>query len=276
MPGPNSSPLRLPVLVTCVIREPIEPPTNWMPLPPNPLIVRALVAVAAEKTTLFTLAPITRPLVPMGVPVPSSASASFTATLLAASIVMPLSGAVPPTAPAIVTAPPADSVSLPTPSSVETKRMSPPARREVAFLLSITAPANVCPPLGDVTPAASWTPRPAPEPSVVRLTGPAPLATILLATAIVSAAPAPVSTTKPCAAAPFVTADRSMPPGPTLIASTPTPPATLMPVNPGSVFRFTAILSAARSTVMPDVDGRVVEIVPAVAALIVSTPEAAL
>jgi len=112
--------------------------------------------------------------------------------------------------------------------------------------------------------------------SVVRLTGPAPLVTILLATAILSAAPAPVSTTKPCAAAPFVTADRLMPPGPTLITSAPTLPATEMPVKPGSVFRFTAMVSAARSTVMPDVGGRMVEIVPAVAALIVSTPAAAL
>ena len=263
------------MLVTLVITEPVEPPTNRMPLLPNPLIVRALVAVAGEKTTLFTLAPITRPLVPRGVPVPSSASASFTATLAAASIVMPPSDAVLPTAPAMVTAPPADSVSLPTPSSFDAKRMSPPARREVA-LLSITAPANVCPPFGDVTPAASWTPRPAPVPSVVRLTGPAPLEMIVLATAILSAAPAPVSTTKPCAAAPFVTADRLMPPGPTLIASAPTLPATEMPVNPGSVFKFTAIVSAVRSTVMPDVGGRMVEIVPTVAALIVSTPFATL
>ena len=263
----------LPVLVTFVIREPVEPPRNWMPLPVKPLIVRALPFVAGLKTTLLTFAPITRPLVPAAVPMPSSVSASFTATLLAADSVMPASGVVPPTAPASPIAPPEESVSLLAPSTVDLKLMPPPATSD-AFCWSVTAPRNVCPPKGAVTPAPNRMPLAGPVPCVLRLTAPAPLDEIALAIVIVSVTPAPVSMLKLCAAPPFVTAVRFTPPGPIVIASVPTPPTIEMPANDWIAERFTAIVSAAESIVIPAI-GAAVESVPAVAAVIVSTFEAA-
>jgi hypothetical protein len=95
------------------------------------------------------------------------------------------------------------------------------------------------------------------------------------ATVIRSVAPAPVSTPKFCAAAPAVTAARFTPFEPIVTASTPAPPATLTPAKPLITFKSTAIVSFAASTVIPET-GDVIEIVPAVSAVIVSTFDAAL
>ena len=275
VPGPTCNPTPLPVLVTFVIREPVEPPTNWMPLPLNPLIVRALVFVACENTTLFTFDPITSPLVPALVLAPSSVTASFTATLFAAAIAIFLRAAVPPTAPASVIARPDESVSLLAPSSVEENEMSPPALSVVIFC-SITAPAYVCEPCGAVTSAANRIPLLGPTPSVIRLTAPAPLAETGLAIDTVSDTPAPVSMLKLWLAAPLLMVFKLTPPMPITTASVPAPPATERPVKPLTSFRSTAIVSAAEFTVIPAI-GAAVEISPKLrAAVIVSTLAAAL
>ena len=140
-----------------VIRDPVDPPTNRMPLPLKPLIARALPLAAGEKTTLLTFAAITRPSSPRLVPVPSKASDWFTATLVAAESVSPWSGNVPPTAPSSVIACPAESVSLPVPSTVEENAIFPPAVSDMLCWSSIP-PANVWEPWGVVTGAATWMP----------------------------------------------------------------------------------------------------------------------
>ncbi|MCX7429648.1 MAG: hypothetical protein NTY17_01340 [Planctomycetia bacterium] len=91
---------------------------------------------------------------------------------------------------------------------------------------------------------------------------------------IVSSVPAPVLMLTPCEAAPRATAAKFTPPLPTVTESVPTPPTTDSPAKFFSVFRFTAIVSAFVSTEMPLIVG-LMEIVPAVAAVIVSTPDAA-
>ena len=140
------------VLVMFVSREPVDPPRNWMPLPLNPLIMRALPLLAVEKTTALTPAPITRPLVPAVVPVPSSVIAPFTATLLAFVSVIPCSGVALPTAPANVIAMPEESVGLRAPSTVDEKPMFPPEVSATSDS-SVTAPAYACDPVGVLTPA---------------------------------------------------------------------------------------------------------------------------
>ena len=110
-----------------------------MPAPPNPLIVRA--SARGENTTLWTFAPITKPLAPATVPAPSSTSPPPTNARLAFASVMPCSGSELPTSPVIVIARPAESPSLPNPSIVDEKEMSPPARRATPFR-SVTPPPN--------------------------------------------------------------------------------------------------------------------------------------
>ena len=110
-----------------------------MPAPPNPLIVRA--SARGENTTLWTFAPITKPLAPATVPAPSSTSPPPTNARLAFASVMPCSGSELPTSPVIVITRPAESPSLPNPSIVEEKEMSPPARRATPFR-SVTPPPN--------------------------------------------------------------------------------------------------------------------------------------
>ena len=152
VPGPICRPMPLPVLVTFVIRDPVDPPRNRSPAPLNPVMLRAFAPLAAENKTLLTLAPTTNPLVPAGVPAPSSVTAPVTARPAARATVMPVSGAMPPTSPANETLPPAESRSLLEPSTVEENRMAPPALSK-GSPASVTAPANVCAPRGVVTPA---------------------------------------------------------------------------------------------------------------------------
>ena len=114
-----------------------------MPLPGKLVIVRALVFEAGENTTLLTVLPITKPLVPGAEPVPSRVTALSTATRLAAAIVMPASGVVPPTVPDSVIALPEESVRRLAPSTSDVRVMLPPAASDTAFC-SVTPPANVC------------------------------------------------------------------------------------------------------------------------------------
>jgi hypothetical protein len=123
---------KLAVLSTPVIFEPVEPPRNRIPLPEKPEIVRGNLPVTGAITTRLTLAPITRPLAPDDVPVPSSVSSSLIATLAAFESVRPVSAAVPPIASANVTAPPAEIVSRWRPSTVCGNEIAPP-------LLSVTS-----------------------------------------------------------------------------------------------------------------------------------------
>ena len=110
-----------------------------MPAPPNPLIVRA--SATGANTTLWTFARTTKPLVPAAVPDPSRTSPPPTCTRLAFTSVMPCRGSELPTSPAIVITRPAESRSLPNPSIVDEKEMSPPARRATPFR-SVTPPPN--------------------------------------------------------------------------------------------------------------------------------------
>ena len=239
------------------------------------VIVRALVCVAGENTTLLTFLPITKPLVPAAVPVPSRLRAPLTATLAALASVMPVSGVVPPTSPASVIARPAESVSRFAPSTVEEKAMSVPAL-SVTLVVSVRAPANVCEPLGLVTLAPSRMPAAEPEPSVVRRTAPAPLAAIGLAMVIVSVRPAPVSMLKFWLTAPVATVFRATPPTPIVTVSVPVLPAMEMPENDLILFRLTEIVSAAEFTVRPGIGAALVSVPADRAAVIVRTLDAAL
>ena len=149
-----------------------------------------------------------------------------------------------------------------------------PARRSTSPC-SVTAPLNVCVPVGAVSLDANWMPCAPDCPCVARFTAPAPFVTSGPAIVIVSLVPAPVLMLTPCEAAPRVTVRRFTPPLPIVTESVPAPPKTDSPANFGSVFRFTAIVSAFVSTEMPTI-GTAVEIVPLLAAVIVSTPDAAL
>ena len=221
-----------------VIRDLFDPPTNWMPEPPKLLITRVLVGDAGEKTTLWTLAPITKPLVKAGVPTPDSVSASFTATRVAFEIVIPWSGTRPPTAPENVIGPPAEAVNRLAPSTVDEKAMALPVERET-FSVTVTSPWKVAAPVGALSSAPSWMPLVGPLPAVVNVRAPAPLVATELATTIESETPAPVSMLSPWAAPPLVTAARLTPPGPIVTASCPAAPTTEMPAK---------VLIAERST----------------------------
>jgi hypothetical protein len=126
----------LAVLRTPLILEPVEPPRNRIPLPEKPEIVRGNLPVTGAITTRLTLAPITSPLAPDAVPVPSSVSSSLIATLAAFEMVRPVSADVLPIASANVTAPPADTVSRCRPSTVFANEIAPPA-------VSVTSPWSV-------------------------------------------------------------------------------------------------------------------------------------
>ncbi len=91
--------------------------------------------------------------------------------------------------------------------------------------------------------------------------------TIGLATVITSAIPTPVSIVKPWFVAPFVTPPRLIPAPPIVIRSVPSPPSTVIPENFGISFRSTVIVS---STIVTPLIGLLVEIVPVVAAVIVT------
>ena len=118
-------------------------------------------------------------------------------------------------------------------------------------------------------------PRPAPEPSVSKLTPVVPFEDTAPAIVIMSDGPSPVSMPKLWFDAPLVTAARFTPPEPTVTASVPDPPTTVIPAKPVIFDRLTASVSFAASIVIPEI-GVGAMIVPAVSAVIVSTFEAEL